>query len=49
MSEYFLKPKYLGWNVTVAIDVSSYAKKNLKNAIGVDTFHFANKTDFAYW
>ena len=30
MSEYFLKPKYLGWNVTVAIDVSSYAKKILK-------------------
>ena len=23
-------------------------KKNFKNAIGVDTFHFANKTDFAY-
>ena len=36
MSEYFPKPKYLGANVRVQLDLSSYATKaDLKNAAGI--------------
>ena len=38
MSEYFLKPKYLGRKVKLELDLSAYAAKaDLKNATGVDT------------
>ena len=48
MNEYFPKPKSLGANVKVELDLSSYATKaDLKNAIGVDTTSFAKKTDLA--
>ena len=38
MSEYFLKPKSLGENVKVDLDLSDYAKK-------INLFDFAKKTD----
>ena len=48
MSEYFAEPKFLGGNVKVELDLPSYATKtNLKNATGVDTSSFAEKTDLA--
>ena len=48
MSEYFPKPKSLGPNVKVELDLSNYATKaDLKNATGVDTSDFAKKTDLA--
>ena len=48
MSEYFPKPKYLGANEKVELDLSSYATKtDLKNATGIDTSDFAKKTDLA--
>ena len=48
MSEYFSKPKSLGANVKVDLDLSNYATKvDLKNAAGVDTSDFAKKTDLA--
>ena len=46
MSEYFPKPKSLEANVKVQLDLYSYPTKvDLKNAAGVDTLHFAKKTD----
>ena len=46
MSEYFPKPKSLWANVKVELDLSNYATKaDLKNASGVDTSDFANKTN----
>ena len=48
MSECFRKPKYLGANVKVELDLSNYATKaDVKNAAGVDTYHVAKKTDLA--
>ena len=48
MNEYFLKPKSLGANVKVELDLSNYATKaDLKNAAGVNTSDFAKKTDLA--
>ena len=48
MSEYFPKPKSLGTNVKVKLDLSSYSRKaDLKNATVVDTSDFAKKTDLA--
>ena len=48
MSEYFPKPKYLGANVKVELDLPNYATKtDLKNATGVDTSSFAKKVDLA--
>ena len=48
MSEYFPKPKYLGANVEVELDLSNYATKlDLENARSVDTSDFAKKTDLA--
>ena len=42
ISEYFLKPKSLGTNVKVELDLSNYATKaDLKNVVGVDKSHFA--------
>ena len=42
MSEYFPKPKFLGANLKVKLDLSNYAiKAELKNATGVDTSDFA--------
>ena len=41
MSEYFPKPKSLGANVKVELDLSNYATKaDLKNATEVDTSSF---------
>ena len=48
MREYFSKPKSLGANVEVELDLSNYATKtDLKNATWVDTSDFAKKTDLA--
>ena len=45
-SKYFPKPKSLGANVKVEIDLSSYAlKSDLKNEAGADTSDFAKETD----
>ena len=42
MSEYFPKPRPLGGNVKVQLDLSNYATKaDLKKAAGVDTLKFA--------
>ena len=44
MSEYFPKPKSLGENVKVELNLSNYATKaDLKNATGVDTSDFGTK------
>ena len=44
MSEYFPKPKSLGVNVKVELDLSHYATKaDLKNATSVNTSDFAIK------
>ena len=46
---YITKPKSLGANVKVELELSNYATKaDLKNATGVDTSDFAKKTDLAY-
>ena len=46
MSKHFLKPKPLGRNVKVHLDLSNYAtKSNLKNATGIDTSDFAKTVD----
>ena len=43
MSEYFSKPKSLGGNAKVELDLSYHARKeDLKNATGVDTLKFAD-------
>ena len=45
MSESFPKPKFLEVNVKVELDLSNYAtKEDLKNATGVDTSKFAEKS-----
>ena len=42
MSEFFPKPRSLGANVKVELDLSTYATKaDLKIAIGIDTLGFA--------
>ena len=42
MSEYFPKPKHLGPNKKVELDLSNYATKaDFKNATGVDISDFA--------
>ena len=42
MSEYFLKPKFLGENVKAKLNLSYYATKtDLKNATEDDTLSFA--------
>ena len=42
------KPKSLGANVKVALDLSNYATKaNVKNAAGVDTLNFPKTYDLA--
>ena len=44
MSEYFPKPKSLGANVKVELDLSNYATKaDLKDETGVDTSDFDKK------
>ena len=43
MSEYFPKPKSLGVNVKVELDLTK--KADLKNAAGVYTSDFAENTD----
>ena len=48
MSEFFPKPKSLGTNVKVELDLSNYATKaDLKNATDIDTSDFAKKTDLS--
>ena len=48
MSENFPKPKPLGTNVKIELDLSSHVTKtDLKFATGVDTSYFAKKTDLA--
>ena len=48
MSEYFPKPKSLGANVKIDLDLSNYATKaDLKNATGVGTSDFAKKDRFS--
>ena len=44
MNEYFSKPKSLGANVKVELNLSNYATiADLKNAAGVDTSKFARR------
>ena len=48
MSEYIPKPKSLGANVKVELDLSNYATRaDFNNATGVDTSDFAKNTDLA--
>ena len=48
MSKHFPKPKSLGANVKVELDLSNYATKaDLKNVIGADTSDFVKKADLA--
>ena len=48
MSEYFPKPKSLGGNVKVELDLSNYATKaDLRSAAGVDISKFAKNVDLA--
>ena len=48
MNEYFPKPKFLGTNLKVELDLPNYAAKaDLKNATGVNISDFARKTDLA--
>ena len=48
MSEAFPKPKSLGANMKVELNVSNYATKSyLKNVTEVDTLDFAKMTDLA--
>ena len=48
MSKYFPKPKSLGENMKVELDLSNYATKtDLKKTTGVDTSDFAKKVDLA--
>ena len=48
MSEYFQRPKSLGANITVELDLSNYATKaDLKSATNAAKMDFAKKTDFA--
>ena len=45
MTDYFPEPKSSGGIVKVELDFSNYATKaDLKNAVGVDTSKFAEKT-----
>ena len=47
-SNYFPKPKSLGRNVKVELDLTNYGTKaDLKDGAGVDTLDFAKETDFA--
>ena len=49
MSEYFLKPKSLGANVKVELDLPNYATKtDLKNATKLDISDFAKKIDLVH-
>ena len=49
MSECFPKPKSLGVNVKVKLDLPHYATNtDLKNATGVDKSDFAKKTGLPY-
>ena len=48
MIEYFPKPKSLGANVKVELDLSNYATKaDLRNARGADMSNFTKKVDLA--
>ena len=48
MSKYFPKPKFLGENVKIELNLSSHATKaDLKNWARVHTLDFAWETDFA--
>ena len=48
MIEYFPKPKSVGANVKVELDLPNYATKtDLKSATRVDTSDFTKKTDLA--
>ena len=48
MSEYLPKPKSIGANVKVDLNLFNYATKpDLKNTTDVDTSDFAKKTDLA--
>ena len=47
-SNYFPKPKSLGGNVKLELDLTNYATKaDLKDEAGVDTLDFPKETDFA--
>ena len=44
MSEYFPKPRPLGGNAKIKLDLSNYpTKADLRNATGVDTLKFAER------
>ena len=46
MSEYFPKPRYLGGNVKVKLDLSNFTTKvDLKSTTGLDTSKFTETVD----
>ena len=49
MNQYFSKPyKPTGGDVNIKVDLSNYATMvNLKNAVGIDTFKLALKSNLA--
>ena len=48
MSEYLRKPKFLGGNVKVVLELSNYVTKSeLKNSTVVDIYKFAEKMDLS--
>ena len=48
MSKYIPKPRYLGRNMKIELDLSNYAKtSDLKKWKAIDTPDFAKKTDLA--
>ena len=48
MSEHFWKPKYLGANVQVELNLSHYGTEgDLKNATGVNTSDLSKESDLA--
>ena len=49
MSKFFPKPKSLGGNVKIELDLSNYGTKtDLKNATGVDRSKFTKETDLVF-
>ena len=48
MYGYFQKPKSVGANMKIELDLPNYATKaDLRNATGADTLDFTKKTDLA--
>ena len=49
MCDYFQKPKSVGANMKIELDLPKYATKaDLRNGTGADTLDFAKKTNLAH-